>query len=427
MLLVCSGLLGQQRAASVDRSARPEVNEINQVARPPAQQTVAIVGATLIDGRGGRPLKDSVVIVKGTRFVYAGRRAGAAIPAGVRVIDANGLTLLPGLIDAHFHIDGDDLAALFLAHGVTSLRDPGQWIEKYKAARAASSPLPRLFLAGPHLDSPPPAFPTDSFLVRDADEARNAVNSFADQGASVIKVYFRLPLGLIRVATKTAHARGLPVTAHLEIVSATDAIAVGVDGIEHVTSLGTSLVPPRESEKYRQAVLADNSARDPGRYEMWSEIDVNSPQAIALTRLMAKRGIFLSATLAAFERRQGDRGITDVQLRGYKNMVAFVGMARREGVRVVVGSHGTVRHAERGWAYQREMEMLVEAGLTSMEAIVAATMENARFFRIDKRLGSIERGKIADLVLVDGDPLKDIKTMRRIKRVMLNGRWVLGE
>lgn len=97
--------------------------------------------------------------------------------------------------------------------------------------------------------------------------------------------------------------------------------------------------------------------------------------------------------------------------------------ARRAGGRVVVGSHSAVPHAERGWAYQRELELLVESGLTPMQAIVAGTMENARFFRIAERLGSIEAGKLADLVLVEGDPLKDISTMRRVKRVMLNGRW----
>jgi imidazolonepropionase-like amidohydrolase len=100
--------------------------------------------------------------------------------------------------------------------------------------------------------------------VRDAEETRLALDRFADEGASAIKVYFRLPLALIRVATETAHARGLPVTSHLEIVDATDAIRAGVDGVEHATSFGTSLLPLREAEKYRQAVLADNNARREG-------------------------------------------------------------------------------------------------------------------------------------------------------------------
>src|SRR4030095_12453645 len=91
------------------------------------------------------------------------------------------------------------------------------------------------------------------------------------------------------------------------------------------------------------------------------------------------------------------------------------------------GSHSDVPHAKRGWAYQREMELLVASGLTPMEAIVGGTMADARYFRIEAHLGSVETGKLADLILVEGDPLKDISNMRRIKRVMLNGMWQKAE
>jgi imidazolonepropionase-like amidohydrolase len=203
-----------------------------------------------------------------------------------------------------------------------------------------------------------------------------------------------------------------------------DAIRAGVDGVEHVTSFGTALTPLREAEKYRQSVLADNNARRDGRYKMWSEIDLGSPRVKEALDLIVKRGVYVSATLAVFERREGDRDATETSVRGFKNMLKFVGMAKRAGARVVVGSHSSVPHAERGWAYQREMELLVESGMTPMEAIVAATMENARFFRIDDRLGSVEAGKLADLILVEGDPLKELGALRRIRRVMLNGKWV---
>jgi imidazolonepropionase-like amidohydrolase len=329
------------------------------------------------------------------------------------------------LIDAHFHLDGDEgLPSLFLSHGVTSVRDPGAWMEAYDGARQSGRPLPRLFLAGPHLDNAPPAYPNDAFIVRDAEETRLAVNRFVGQGASVIKVYFRLPLGLIRVAVETAHARGVPVTAHLEIVDAADAIRAGVDGIEHVTSFGTALLPPREAEKYRQAMLADNNARREGRYKVWSELDLNAPRVHPLLALIAQRGTFVSPTLAVFEKQAGDKEATETHVRAFSQMLKFVGMVKRAGGRVVVGSHSSVPHAERGWAYQRELELLVASGLSPTEALVAGTMQNARFFRIADRLGSIEAGKLADLILIDGDPLKDLAALRRIKRVMLNGKWV---
>ena len=402
--------------------------EINKVASPSATSTIAIVGATLIDGRGGPAIVDSVVVVRGEHIAAVGTRSSVKIPSGAEVVDVKGLTLLPGLIDAHFHIDGDDpLPALFLSHGVTSLRDPGQWIEAYDVARKASAPVPRLFLCGPHLDSPPPAYPADSYIVRDPEETRQAVNRFTDDGASAIKVYFRLPLALIKVAIETAHARGIPVMGHLEIVDARDAINAGIDGIEHATSFGTALLPLRDAEKYRQAVLADNNARREGRYQVWNSVDLNTPQAKALVNLIVSRGVFVSPTLAVFERRAGDKDTKEVHVKAFKQMEAFVGLVKKAGAKVVVGSHSDVPHAKRGWAYQRELELLVESGLTPMQAIIAGTMENARYFRIDDRLGSVEAGKLADLIIVDGNPLVDISNMRRIQRVMMNGRWQQAE
>jgi hypothetical protein len=215
------------------------------------------------------------------------------------------------------------------------------------------------------------------------------------------------------------------VTSHLEIVDAADAIRAGVDGVEHITSFGTALSPPREAEKYRQAMLADNNARREGRYKVWSEIDLNSPRVQPLLQLIAQRGTFISPTLAVFEKQAGDKGATETHVRGFGRMVKFAGMVKRAGGHIVVGSHSSVPHAERGWAYQRELELLVAAGLSPMEALLAGTMENARYFRVADRLGSVEAGKLADLILIDGDPLKDMAAMRRVKRVMLNGKWVL--
>jgi len=422
---VC-GLSAQRRQDSIaGRKIARSLHEVNEVARPDANHILAIVGATLIDGRGGSPVVDAIVIVRGERIVAVGKRGSVSIPSGAEVVDAQGLTLLPGLIDSHFHIDGDDsLPALYLTHGITSVRDPGQWIEAYDAARKAAAPVPRLFLCGPHLDSPPAAYPNDSFIVRDAEETRLAVNRFADDGASAIKVYFRLPLALITVAIETAHARGLPVTSHLEIVDATDVIRAGIDGVEHATSFGTALLPLRDAEKYRQAVLADNNARREGRYQVWGMIDLNTARARSVFDLIVKHGTFVSPTLAVFERQTGDKDTTEMHVRAFKQMEAFVGRAYRAGAHVVVGSHSDVPHARRGWAYQRELELLVESGLTPMQAIVGGTMENARFFHIADRLGSVEPGKLADLVLVEGDPLKNISDMRRVRRVMLNGRWI---
>jgi len=176
---------------------------------------------------------------------------------------------------------------------------------------------------------------------------------------------------------------------------------------------------------FRESVRGRNEARGDGRYRLWAGLDLdNGPKLRPLLNLLRERGVVLSPTLAVFERRMGDRGAKEDHVRGFKNMLRFVGLCHAAGVPVVVGSHSEVPHAERGWAYQRELELLVESGLNPAEAVVAATLQGARFLGCAERLGTIEPGKLADLVLVEGDPTRDIGAMRSVRRVMLNGRWV---
>lgn len=405
--------------------SREAPGEINAVPGPQEERWIALSGATLIDGTGNPPIEDSVVLIRGNRIIAAGTRTGTPIPAQAEVQDVTGLFLLPGLIDAHFHLSNQDLPSLFLQNGVTSIRDPGgAWFDTYDPVLNLDRSIPRIFLSGPHLDMPPPAYPSDAVLVRDPMETERTVNRWIDLGASAIKVYFRLSLDLIRVACETAHTRGVPVTAHLEIVPADQAIDAGLDGIEHITSVGNALIPDRASEAYRREMLADNGYRRTGRYRMWESIDLKHPRVSRLLDLIVNRGVILSPTLAIFERQANDPEVEEFQVKGFQKMMEFTGMAARAGARVVVGSHSSVPYAEQGEAYFREMELLAESGLTPMQVIQGATALNATFFRMSDRLGTVDSGKIADLILIDGDPLEDIRNMRRVQRVMLNGRWV---
>jgi imidazolonepropionase-like amidohydrolase len=424
IVLLVAGCNSKENAEKETQAIRA-VNE-NEIVN--GKSTIAITGATIIDGNGGTPVLNGCVIVMDGRIVDVGKNGQVNIPEGAEIVNGTGMALLPGLIDSHFHLDGvKDLPALFLQNGVTSLRDPGAWIEAYDGERKSGKPIPRLFLADPHLDMFPPAYPKDAYVVRDAAEAVYQVNKMADRGASVVKVYFRLPSGIIREVCNAAHRRGLPVTGHLEVTEAMEAIDAGLDGVEHITSFGLSLQPQIEGEKYRQAVLADNNARKQGRYNVWEKLDINGPKADSLSKFLVRKGTFVSPTLGAFEYQSPAEGETDtVRLRGFGQMKAFTGKLKKDGVKIVVGSHSMIPYAEMGWAYQREMELLVDSGLSPAEVIAAATMENARFFRIDDRLGSIEKGKIADLILVKGDPLRDISAFRNVEKVMLNGKWVKG-
>ena len=402
--------------------------EINPTRNSRPDNLIAILGATLVDGRGSVPVEDSAVLVQGDRIIAVGTRSSLKIPAQTETVDAKGMTLMPGLLDSHLHLDvGPRMlttASLFLSHGVTSYRDPGRPKDIYELIPQATEAQPRCFATGPHFDQAPHAYPRDCVLIGSASEARRVVDEYVDEGATVIKVYYRLPLELIHATCDQAHRRGIPVTAHLELVNADDAIRSGVDGIEHITSFGTALAAPDLAKGFRRRVEADNDARHEGRYELWMELDFSSERVKPLLRLIVERRVFISPTLAVFERRDGGTDVSLAQVRGFQKMLEFVGLCHKAGAMVVTGSHTSSKYSRHGWTYQREMELLVESGLTPLEVITASTWNNAMFFGCQDRLGSVEPGKLADLILVDGKPYEDIRAMYNIRRVMLGGNWV---
>lgn len=400
---------------------------------------VVLDGARLVDGTGRPPVENARIVIEGDRIVAAGAANAVAVPAGAERIDLAGRTVLPGLIDVHFHLGNappnPKLALLQLANGVTSFRDPGQWDEPNAGLRAQIDADglrgPRIHIAGPHIDGPGPTpYPRDSVVARDVEEARAFAERAIEQGATAIKIYFRLPLGSARAVIDVCRARGVISTAHLEQLEAGHLFEYGLDGIEHITSLGPSLLPQVERERYRQAVLADNSARSEGRYDVFAGLDFDSPEARALWTIIGKHRPFVDPTLAVFERRPG---VSDgkaapetiaVRAAGFRQMLEATRRAFAAGARIVVGGHSNVPFAARGEAVWREMELLADAGLTPMQVIQAATANGAAFLQRDRELGTVEAGKLADLIVLTGNPAQQVTDIRTIERVMVGGRWV---
>lgn len=403
----------------------PSLIEVNPPDGPASGEMKAIVGARLIDGLGGTVVEDAVVVIEGNRILEAGPRGKVDIPEGAEITEGNGMSVLPGLVDAHLHSANDNrLINTFLKNGVTTMRDPGHPFRFYQSLHFATQKMPRVYLTGAHLDGYPGVYLQQANLIKSRDHIAEVMHDYVKQGGTGIKIYFRLPLKYFETVIQTADFYHIPVVAHLELVAADDAIKAGLKGVEHVTSFGTALADPEDAREFREAVDANNENRRDGRYQLWSKIDLSAERVKAVIELAARENVVICPTLATFERQGGDAGVPDYQAKGFENMLKFVGMAHKAGVKIVTGSHTSGKYAKSGWAYQREMELLVQAGLTPLEAISSSTIINAQYFRTDRRLGSIEPGKLADLVLVKGDPSVDISDMYDIEKVMLNGEWV---
>jgi imidazolonepropionase-like amidohydrolase len=401
-----------------------------------AQTRVTVLdNVRVVDGTGAAPLEHARIVIAGDRIDRIGTADAIAVPSGAETLDLAGTTIIPGLIDLHFHIETDPKLALRqLSHGVTAFRDPGQWNEKFEELRrtiaADRLPGPRIFTTGPHIDGEHPAYPADSVVARDAEEARRLAERNVAQGASALKIYFRLPFASAKAVIEVCNARGIPCTAHLEVLNAGELIAAGLHGIEHITSLGTSVLPQVDAEAYRQAVLANNDARRDGRYEMFARADLESAPAHTLYGVIRERKPWIDPTLAVFERRAAEPppgttpAMAKIMAAGFLKMQQLTRRVGREGARLVMGGHSTVPFAGRGEAPWRELELLVESGLSPLEALTAATGTAAAFLYRGGELGTLRPGHKADLVVLRGDPSRNIGDIRRVERVMVDGTWV---
>ena len=400
--------------------------------------TLAIVGGTLIDGTGAAPIPDAVVVIHNGRIVAVGPRSKVKIPNHANVVDAQGKTILPGLWDMHAHFEQVEWGPIYLAAGVTTVRDCGNEFEFITAVRDAIAQGrglgPRLLLAGVVDGSS-----TYTIGVERVDtpaQARDWTDRYHAAGFQQMKIYSSVKLEELNAVADEAHRLGMTVTGHIpEGLNAYQAIEAGQDQINHIGYIADIMKAP----------LPEGASRL-DRYKAGANIDLESPEAKRALAFLKEHHTVVDPTIALMEfftattakpPASFEPGVNKVapelaqQLadvapptdrseigeKVYEKELEIVGALHRAGIPVVAGTDQTVP----GHSLHREIELYVQAGFTPMEAIQAATIVPARAMGIEKESGTVEKGKRGDLILVNGNPLDDIHKIRNVEDVITNG------
>lgn len=425
-----------------------------------AQGSTAIVGGRVIDGLGGDPIVDGVVLVEGERIVAVGSADEVAIPDDAAIIDADGMTVMPGLVDVHVHFDilgHADYAHWFgtynarirseimpmaakamLNAGVTSVRDLGADVESIFSLREAVNsgeiPGPRTFIAGPFLRKTKTAFVADNYVdtwvVEDPVDGRAKVARLAEMGVDVIKTQDEeLSKEELAAIYDEAHKHGLRVASHIYseegVRTALEAGLGEYDTIEHI-GVNTKLAYP---EDIVRMIVTNRVAMAPTIIALEGlDLIIENPELTDDPRWRTDvpaddiyadiRRSYREVDLAAHpisQRANEDREGRFAKLKDLYERGAIFAISSDSGTR------GNPHHN----AMWREMVLTHEVtGMPAMAVIQAATTVNAKILGADDRIGTLEPGKLADIIVIDGDPLHDLSDMRNVVRVMKGGELV---
>ena len=425
----------------VGRAGADGMNALAEISKgiPGSHSSIlAIVGATLIDGTGAAAVPDSAVVIRDGRIVAVGPRSKVKIPKQANVVDAKGKFILPGLWDMHAHFEQVEWGPIYLAAGVTTVRDCGNEFEFITAVRDAIAQGrglgPRLLLAG-FVDGSS-MFAIGMARVDTPEQAREWVHRYHDAGFQQMKIYSSVKLEEVKAVADEAHRLGMTVTGHVpEDLDAYQVIEAGQDQINHLHYIVDIMRPQ----------LPANATRADRRKAILN-LDLNSPEAQKALTFLKDHHTVVDPTMALFElfgattakppasfepginkipgvlaQQLTDVGPpnenTAIADKVFQKNLEVVGALHRAGIPIVAGTDQAVP----GHSLHREIELYVQAGFTPMEAIQAATIVPARVMKLDKELGTVEKGKRGDLILVEGNPLEDIHNTRNVEYVITNG------
>jgi imidazolonepropionase-like amidohydrolase len=405
-----------------------------------ASGPIAIVGARLIDGTGGAPIDDSAVIVEGDRIRAAGPRARVPIARGVESVDARGKVLLPGLVDVHCHINQppEDMKRYWIAQlqwGITTMRSAGndkpETVPLFRQTRSSAFLAPRAYTAGQgfNVSGPYPGAPT--FKPTTPDEARANVRNLKAQQVDFIKIWMtnpKFPPDVIAAIVDEGQKQGIPVVSHVTDVASLHQLAdQGVTDFLH-NPIDQPVTPELIAyAKAKKLTFAPTLANIESRWFYYEHPDVLRLPMLQAALYPRGRQMLADADRKAQTLSAPDFAQRKARMR--EQSYPFIKAMSEAGVRVVTGTDCGAEASQVtpfGHATHREIQMFVEAGLTPLVAIRAATLDAARVLTRseDPEYGSIRAGKAADLLLLDADPTLDINNTIRISKVMRAGQWI---
>ena len=426
---------------------------------------IALTHVRLIDGTGAAPVEDQTIVISEGRIQSIGPSANAKIPADARTIDLPGYSILPGLVGMHDHMFfpmggsppmysnmGSSFPRLYLALGVTTIRTTGSVapytdLEIRRLIDSGKMIGPKIHVTAPYLEGRGSFTPVMHELTGPED-ARRMVNYWADLGATSFKAYMNITREELRAVVEEAHKRKLKVTGHLCSIGFREAAELGIDNLEHGLMVDSEFVPDKKPDQCPPGGAVSNSLR---------QLDLNSASAKETIQTLVSKNVAITSTLPVFEAAGApvaQTGIgaasailnprvfgvmsTDARVRYLQARARvssesnYVALLRKvmEFERLFVqagglliagldptGNGGVVA----GFGDLREVELLVEAGFTPVEAIKIASLNGAKFLGEDSRIGSVAIGKQADLMVVKGNPAANIADIEKVEMVFKDG------
>ena len=418
MRILCLLVLTLQPVLALGQT-RPDFSpEVRQYIRVDAPR-VALTHVRIVDGTGAPMKADQTILIEGSSIVAVGSSDEIQIPDDAEVLELRGHTVIPGLIGLHDHsyysAPGRSVQLsysgprLYLAAGVTTIRTTGS-IQPYtemnlkRAIEAGEIPGPRTIITGPYMTGGQGA--SDMNRLSGPEDARRTVAYWAEEGVTWFKAYTEISREELGAAIDEAHRHGVKVTAHLCSVSYREAVALGIDNLEHGLFANTDYAAGKEPDvcppDFRGSLAA---------------LDLDSDEVRATFRDMIDNGVGMTSTLAVYEMYVPDR--PPIEPRALEILAPEVAQAVLEARRRVDEEGGSVGAVfEKAMQYERAF---VEAGFEPVEAITILTDNGAKILDMDDRLGTVTVGKLADLVVSDGDPIADPARIREVRLVFKEG------